>query len=110
MCWRNNLSLVALKIWVSNLHGYFFDRPLGFYQRFCPTYQKIEINVVAAIIVFFSLQPTCFDLSYLECLSISDSHKAVEKRPTLLITFCSGFKGSQLDSLLVQKVCPILLT
>ena len=32
---------------------YFFDRPLGFYKRFCPTYQKIEINVVAAIIVFF---------------------------------------------------------
>ena len=60
--------------------------------------------MAAIIVFFFSLQPTCFDLSYLECLSISDSHKAVEKRPTLLITFCSGFKGDQLDSLLVQTV------
>ena len=36
--WRNNLSLVALKIWVSNLHGYFFNRPLGLHWLVCPAY------------------------------------------------------------------------
>ena len=37
-----------------------------------------------SLFFFFSLQPTSFDLSYLECLSMLDSHKAVEKRLTFL--------------------------
>ena len=62
---------------------FFFDRPLGLFALLTRKFRLI--NFVAAIIVFFfSLQPTCFDLSYLECLSMLDSHKTVEKRLTFL--------------------------
>ena len=43
-------------------------------------------------------QPTCIDLSYLKCLSVLDLHKAVEKRLTFTIIFCSWCKESQLYS------------
>ena len=71
---RKNLSLVALKIWVGNLHGNFFR--LTF--RLVLTTRKFRLMLWRQIF-FFSLQPTCIDLSYLKCLSMLDSHKAVEK-------------------------------
>ena len=55
---------------------------------------------------FFSLRPTCFELSHLECLSMVNSHKAVERELKFLITFCSGCKESQLYSLLFRQAVP----
>ena len=73
-------SLLALKIWLGNLHGHFFRQTF----RLVLT-TRFQINVVAAITVFFfSLQPTCIDLSYLKCLSMLDSHKAVSEFPKKL--------------------------
>ena len=66
--------------------------------------------MAAIIVFFFSLQPTCIDLSYLKCLSMMDSHKAVEKRLTFSIIFCSGCKESQLYSLHTLAWKPFWLT
>ena len=49
---------------------------------------------------------TCFDLSYLECLSVSDSQKVVETNLLFSIIFCLGCKESQHYSLLFRQVVP----